>query len=171
MGGIDDDADGGESQAMRGGKPGDQMRFHVHSHRARERVQFPLVHGIRNDGVDADDRSVAGVGNHFGKLARPERVGRPPSRMIDNGGSDHAIAGSKIGRKSAGNPEADDAAAAGALRDLYQVGGFGASAAADHEHVRTRRNARFEGQSNEGNHGAFRQAGKFERPHLAHFHQ
>jgi len=38
--------------------------------------------------------------------------------MIDNGGSDHAIAGSKMGRKSAGNAEADDAAAAGALCDL-----------------------------------------------------
>jgi hypothetical protein len=38
---------------MRGSKPGDQMRFQVHGHRAGKRMQFLLIRGIRKDGVDA----------------------------------------------------------------------------------------------------------------------
>jgi hypothetical protein len=96
---------------MRGSKPGDQMRFHVHGHRAGKRMQFVLIRWIRNDGVDADDRAVVGLRDQLSELARSDRVGRSQSWMINDSGSDHAIAGSKIGRKSAVNPEAEDAAA------------------------------------------------------------
>ena len=158
VGGVDDDADGGERQAVRGRKPGDEMRLHVHGHRPGERAQPSLIRGVRNDGVDADDRAMPSDRDHLHQLARPKRIGRPQDRMIDDRGCYHAIAGDKIGRESACDAEADDAAAAGAQRDLHQLCRLAAAAAADHKRARSCRDTRFERQPDQSDDGPFRRA-------------
>ena len=75
--------------------------------------------------------------------------------MIDDGRSNHAIAGDKLGRESTCDAEADDAAAAGAERDPHQFCGL--AAAADYKHARSSRDARFERQTDQSDDGAFRQ--------------
>ena len=110
-------------------------------------MQPALVCRIRHDRIDADDWTVKRAGYHIGKLARPQRIGRPQRRVIDDRRGDHAVARNEIRRKTAGHAETDNAAATCANRELQELGRF--AAPAHNEYARPRCDSGFEGQADQ----------------------
>ena len=90
-----------------------------------------------------------GAVNETKKLARPHRIGGAHGLRLADRGSDHPIPRTQMRGKTAGDPEADQAAVAlanGRIGDLFQLVAGGA---ANYLHSRSGGDARLEVQSYE----------------------
>src|SRR6516162_3401027 len=98
-----------ESGARRRSWP--QRVIRCRRHGTRSKVKPTLFRGLRNRGVRSDDLRVDGAGKHLEKCARPSTIGWKVPLLGPDAGSNHPVAGVEIGRQSARNSKADDAAA------------------------------------------------------------
>src|SRR5262249_59340019 len=71
-----------------------------------------LFRGLRDRGIRPDDLRVDGARKRLKKRACPSTIGCKVPLLGPHSGSDDPVAGTKIGRQSAGNTEADDARSA-----------------------------------------------------------
>ncbi len=146
---IDDDAAGRERHAVPGRDLGGDVGFHVDRDGAGGFVQGALV-GLRHHrGIDPGNFGINRARKRLEQPLRPAVVGRDAHAVGHHARGDHPVAGREPRRQTAGDADADDAAAAG-LDRRFQLVDIALGGAAKHVDARPGRDLGLERQACDG---------------------
>jgi len=115
---INDRTTGGKWNPVGGRDSRSDMRFVVDGHGTRSHVQPALFQGMRDRRIRPDDLGMQRARKRVKKRARPGAIGRKAFLVGPHAGADHPVAGSEMGRESAGDAKTDNARSAAPSRPV-----------------------------------------------------